>query len=461
MKSVQKDENRLTAIRRAFSEFLLVPSLVILLFIALAWFTNQLDQLKIQWLQPIRDFLQQHFFSDSKATSDLLGAIVSGAISITTLTTTLLLVIVQQSAGSMTSQVFDQFLRRRTNQFYLGFFVGLALYAMVTLATVNAPFNPVLGGTVAFSFTAAALYMLVLLMYTTIDQMRPSQIVHAIYLRILKAHERQLELLSYTTNEHIPDTLEGKPVRSGQAGYLNHIDTKALHAFITAHCPGSKVVFKNTIGNYICFEETLAEVVPAQPSQYELLKEKIRSCVRISIQRDIDTDTAYGIKQLETIAWTSISTAQSNPAPGVLCLNAMHNVLNCFLRQDTPVKKAGDAVLYYCDNSFEVLMQGFETLAVVSSESMQHQPFIEILDILSTGLCKAGASGQARLEKIVLVMLSVMGDHVPTTALDTALRRLEGNLNEAGKQETAALLRDGRRHLAQSLGKLNSRSTRV
>jgi uncharacterized membrane protein len=89
--------------------------------------------------------LQTRIFADAKATSDLLGTIASSIITVTSITISVLLLAVQQAAGSLTHQVFDQFLRRRQNQFHFGFFVGLALYTLVTLATVGESFNPVLG----------------------------------------------------------------------------------------------------------------------------------------------------------------------------------------------------------------------------------------------------------------------------------------------------------------------------
>jgi uncharacterized membrane protein len=92
----------------------------------------------------------------------------------------LLLVALQQSAASLTHEVFDQFLRRRINQFYFGFFVGLALFALVTLATVTESFNPVFGATLAFLLTIMALYLLIVLLYTTVNQMRPAVIIEAI-----------------------------------------------------------------------------------------------------------------------------------------------------------------------------------------------------------------------------------------------------------------------------------------
>ena len=63
-------------------------------------------------------------------------------MTVASITISLLLLALQQSAANMTTQILDQFLRRRINQAYFGFFVGLALYSLVTLtlATVDKPF---------------------------------------------------------------------------------------------------------------------------------------------------------------------------------------------------------------------------------------------------------------------------------------------------------------------------------
>ena len=123
------------AIRHAFSEFLLVPTCIITCFLLLAAATSVLDRGHVDALHPARELLEAYAFADAGGTSDLLGVVAGALITVTTLTTTLLLIALQQSASSLTHQVYDQFLRRRSNQFSFSFFIGLSLYALVTLAT--------------------------------------------------------------------------------------------------------------------------------------------------------------------------------------------------------------------------------------------------------------------------------------------------------------------------------------
>ncbi|TWR26723.1 DUF2254 domain-containing protein [Mucilaginibacter achroorhodeus] len=460
MPKIKTGDSVFVIVRRAFSEFLLLPSIVIILFLALAGLTSFLDQERITTLKPVRQFLQQHIFADPEATSNLLGAIVSGTISVTTLTTTLLLVIVQQSAGSMTAQVFDQFLRRKTNQFYLGFFVGLALYSMIILATVNKPFNPVWGGTTAFCLTALALYFLVLLMYTTINQMRPAEIVNAIYYRIVAARERQLKTFSFTTSD-VEFINESKSViLCEKGGYVTDIDTKLLAEFMKSNFPLSKVAFTICLGDYVAYGEELAQIINGENHENQI-KKAVLNHIRFDIQRDLDNDAGYGISQIETIAWTSISTAHSNPAPGVLCVNLMHNILGVLADEGSLHKDQDCNFIVYTDNVFEELMSGFENLLVVSSESMQHQVFISVLHTLINMLRKLSPELQNRSEAVILLALSVMGDHAYTKSLQEILLKVSKELSLIGLTETAVKVENARKQLESSLGVLNSRSTRV
>jgi uncharacterized membrane protein len=136
----QRNSEIVDTIKRAYTEFLTLPTVVIGVFLLLAIVTSVLDAARLPSLRTARGFLESHFFSDGQATSDLLGAVATGLITLTSITISLLLIAVQQAAAAMSTQIFDQFMRRRINQFYFGFFVGLSLYALFILpATGTSP----------------------------------------------------------------------------------------------------------------------------------------------------------------------------------------------------------------------------------------------------------------------------------------------------------------------------------
>jgi len=58
--------------------------------------------------------------------------------------------------------------------------------------------NPVFGGTIALVSTILALCLLLVLFYTTVNQMRPVVIIEAIRQHVLAAREVQIDLLRKT-----------------------------------------------------------------------------------------------------------------------------------------------------------------------------------------------------------------------------------------------------------------------
>jgi uncharacterized membrane protein len=450
----------LDVIRRAYQEFLSVPTLVIAAFFLLAFASYYVDASEVTWLEPARRFLRAHIFADARATASLLSAIASGIIAVTSITISLLLIAVQQSAGSLTAQVFDQFLRRRFNQFIFGFFVGLALYSLLTLATVNDPFNPILGASLVLVLTVAALYLLIILLYTTINQMRPVEIIEMIHDNILSARERHLIFVRQTRNTPSSHAGVGILVRAEEHGYVTSINLAAIGKALEGLADEVEIVLQISTGSFVAYRDQIAEVKAGSRDEAEKIGECLLNAVHLERQRDIALDPAYGIEQLETIAWTSISTSKSNPAPGLLTIRSLRDILSRWSEDGFPQHSEQPLPIVYRDTVFTKLLGAFETLAVCSSESMQHQNYIEVLNAFTRLFARLPESQQSCAEDIILRILPALGDHVLTTNLDAALTSLVCALEASARKETARAVREAQEKLARSIGKLNSRSTR-
>jgi len=250
----------MSAIRHAFGEFLLVPTCIIAGFLLLAAGTNAIDRGNIGWLEPGRSLLRAYVFADVKATASLLRTVAAQLITVTALTTSLLLVALQQSAGSLTHQVYDQFLRRPINQFSLGFFVGLSLYALVTLATVG-PLNPVFGAALTVVLTIVALYLLLVLFYTTIDQIRPVVIIETLRDHVLAARKRQQQQLIRKTRRSSRFAAPLRvPVTASRHGFVTRIDIESIGKAAARAGAEVEVVLNVSIGTWVAFGDVLAEV---------------------------------------------------------------------------------------------------------------------------------------------------------------------------------------------------------
>ena len=451
-------------IRRAFVEFLMIPTLVIGGFLLLALVMFVIDGSRNGYgADPAARW--GGLFSDPQASRDFLGVIATSIITVTSITLSLLLIAVQQGAASLTSLVFDQFLRRRTNQLYFGFFIGLALYSLIVLASINASHQPVYGLAVAGVLTAAALYMLILLTYTTINQMRPVVIIKSIHDHTLLARDCQRELLRNTRREpRHPHDVRVR-VTSNRSGFVSRIDVSAITEALSD--TDIEVVIRVSIGDYVAFGDPVAEIGMAPQRDISSFEPAIRNAVALEEQRDLDTDPAFGIEQLVTIGWTSISTAKSNPDPGLLTIYSLRDLLARWLNADGAFSSDADAGadrtarVVYPDNLSDQLMKGFESLAVVASESMQHQCAAEVYRSFASLFDRLPPSLQRRAESLLLRSLSGLGDHILTTELEASLSAVIDALTVAGRVQSADAIGVARRQLERSIGRLNSRSTRT
>lgn len=141
------------SVRRSFAEFPLLPTAVIGGFLVLAVVSFALDKSEQRVLAVVRINMMQLVFGSIEATSSLLSALVTGLITLTSITLSVLLLAVQQTAASLTSQV--------------------------------------IGGSIAILLSVVVLYGLLLLIYVTVDQIRPVNIVAAIHDRPLRARTYQ------------------------------------------------------------------------------------------------------------------------------------------------------------------------------------------------------------------------------------------------------------------------------
>lgn len=452
-------------VREAFSAFLAVPIVVAAGFLVLAaglyfvdqafWSSGGQPPDRLRWLGKV--------FGDKGALSSLLDTIATSLITVTSITFSLLLVAVQQGASSYTNQVFDQFLRRRGNQFYFGFFVGLSVFALVNLVTANAEHRPIFGALAATLLTAVALCLIVVLIYTTIDQSRPNTITAAIHDHVLKARKAQHPLLKATRRPAGSPALPlARRVVSEHLGFVTAIAVDQIIRAV-ASCSPVEVELRVVVGSFVAYHDPLAELRcdgGMTSAQADAMAKAITAAITLEEQRDLDQDPALGIQQLATIGWTSVSTAHSNPQPGILVCQALRDII---ARWSEPGESSEDrsSPVIYDDRVPGAAIATLESLTVVSSESMQHQTLAEIMRTFALLLPELSPDRADQVAGIVLRSLSSLGEHVLTRELEDALDVLSQALAATGHDAAAEAVTRATGTLRRSIGVLRSRSTRV
>jgi hypothetical protein len=256
-------------------------------------------------------------------------------------------------------------------------------------------------------------------------------------------------------------------VNADASGFLVGVNVDVIAQAATKMDHEVEIVLLASIGSYVSDGDPVAEIRTDVANDISALEQVVRTALTFGDERDLGTDPAFGLKQLVTIGWTSVSTAKSNPQPGLLVCWSLRKIMTRWFgqhRRDVGFDGSSDdlaAPIVYRDNVYEELMDAFESLAVVASESMQHQTLAEVLRSLGASLPDMPPSLQDRAEDLVLRSLSALGEHVLTRDLDDALYSIAEALDKAGHTKCGEAVRRARLQLARSIGLLNSRSTRA
>ncbi len=424
---------RLLQRAQSLGAFLAIPLLVVFLFLVLAAVTYKIDAAlskKLVKHTPVLTFLES-LFGDRQSTRSLLGTIASALITVTSITFSLLLVAVQQAAASFSNQILQQFRNRKTNQFYFGFFVGLSLYTLITLATVRDIHHPLFGALISIVMTVIALLLILVLIFTTIEQMRGSSVINAIVGNVRHARDKERKTLKATRRE----ASDGLPVRmvhaATNAGTVTGVAVDSLAKALGKCAPGSQLELCVTEGVYVGRGDTLAvlrSTSEVTSGACEAIGEAIDDAIDIGAEPQLEEDPQVGIGQLATIAWNNTSTAVSNPHPPILICRAVRNLVWEWT-EDGPEPDCNSPIVYP-DLTLKKALQLLEATAVASAESKQPQTLAELYEAYAALLPRLDDKSRKQVEEAVRLSLGALPEHVPTQHLNHAMTRLCDALDE-------------------------------
>jgi uncharacterized membrane protein len=398
----------LSRIGRFLREIAGVPLLVMLGFAVLAAVCLVGDQTtSVGFLNRIRALAGQVVGPDA-ATAALQG-IATGLVTVTSITFSVLLLAVQQTASNLSPVVFDQFVRRKSNQAFLGFFVGLALFAYVVMAAVQKDTPPILGATVATGMTVVALVILLVLVHSTVAQMRPTSVIRVIHDRALAARAEEAELVARTLRASRSEHAVAVLARADTTGYVTRVDADVL-ARAVRDAADAEVCLHVTTGDHLCVGDVVVSVRADDPDRAEELATAVAAALTISKQRDLAHDPTTGVDELGNIAWSSGSTSKQNPEVARQALHALEDLTARWLSEEPPECSTPLPVVYR-DNDTDRLVDVLYSLLVVAQESHQELFGAAVLDAYTHLLDRAPALRQRWRED--LAAIDDLVEHMP------------------------------------------------
>jgi len=305
------------------------------------------------------------------------------------------------------------------------------------------------------------------MIYNTIDQMRPAQIIQFIHGRVLEARVEDLRLLGATRRACRSGWTVVASVRSRESGYVVGIDLARITKVVERHAKGEvEIEFDIAIGSYRAVQDPVFRVtcvpgVTLDSEAHTFIVDETLAALDYDDGRNLKRDAAYGLHQLAIIAWTSVSTSKSNPSPGISVIQALRDIISQWSDGETEASEEAMSCIVYHDATPTIATDVLEAVIVAASESIQSQTLSEAVTTIAILLCHVDQLTAERLAEVARRALSSLGEHVLTRQLEAALADLSEALNVREFNIVSSAVSDSTAALAASLGQLNSRSTRV
>lgn len=448
-------------IQNAFGKFLGIPFLILIFFLILTGVLVFLENSNPHWIRSMRQAVTPYLLATPDKTGALLGTIATGLITQNSIVISILLLVLQRVAGSMGNLIYDQYLRRHRNQVYLGYIMGLILMILLVNATINDTTNPVFTALIILVMTGISFFLLIWFLYSAVYQMRPETVVNEIHDNIFNANKQYQKMLSRFREESISDAPIQATLYAKDHGYVSKMKLDRLEKCLEDCDSDTEVIAHFTMGSFLSYGSKLFSIRTHHADEVEALSDCLRHVIVQEDQMTIVDNPKYGLRQMEAIAWTEGSTARQNPETSLMVLHGLQSIMGKLI---IDAKKAYDVdriPFVYEDSVIQSAADVLESLAVVSSASLQHQIFTQVLENIRLAYPFASQAVRSKFMDVIRRILSAMGDHVLTDKLENALWELSRTLTSEGDRVGARMVDAAREKLARSLGQLGSRSTRT
>lgn len=430
------------AVWTAFREFLTRPLVLTGCAVVLAAVTLVHDRGVVPWGKTVAGALSAVL--PSQAIGTFLSTVTPGVLTVISIIFFVALMCVQHQSSKYSPVVLDQFMRRRINQVFFGTFVGLTIYCLIVLGFVSQS-QAVLSGTVALVLSIVTVVLLLVFVYITFDQMRPSSTSWVLQNMALRGRALQAPLLRCSRAE---SQLRDAPATNAAAtglGYVVDIDGEKLEAALRrAQREMNEVEVELWVGMgaHVVPGSLVAQIRGRGAEQRDRLARRVLQSFTIAGVRDIDRDPAQVVNHLSSMAW---SGAVSGDVEGArLAVEGLEGVLMLFRGElvgaEDDVERGSELPLVYADTVDDKIIDGVVNVITASSLSGQHQSAADTLIIVAHLLPNLSAETRALLLSRLERVLPAVSRHWFTVELEDGFARLRQAMHDAGASQFARRL---------------------
>lgn len=441
-------------IQTGFDEFLARPLAVAAAWVVLAAVAVVHDRGLVPWSEYVRDSVTTVMSPESAGR--FLTTVTPGLLTAVSIIFFVALMAVQHQSAKYSPVVLDQFMRHRNNQAFFGMFVGLSVYCLLVLGLVPTE-QTVVSGLLALGFGTATLVLLLVFIYSTMDQMRPNAAAWVLQNMALGARGHYDMLLRRC---RVQSRLREAPATDAvgdRFGYVVDLDVAALiRSLASAEKTMGEVEVElwTGMGAHVVPGAALAQVRGGTGEQRAALAREVANAITIGRLRDIGRDAGHAVNQLSSMAWSA--TAVGGDVEGArVAVEALHSVLTASQTlfhdtaepaRDDPGRPSdstadGDELpLVYRDPVSDKAIDGLVNVVAASGRSGQYQSAADTLTVLSRNLPCLSDENQKTLIGRLERVLPTVSHHLFTVELEHAFHRLGRAMYEAGEPNSARRL---------------------
>jgi uncharacterized membrane protein len=338
------------------------------------------------------------FGAGADGSRGMLSSIAGSMITVAGLTFSLTIVAMAQASSQYTSRILRNFMRDRSNQFVMGFFVGIFVYCLIVLRTIRGGdegrFIPSLAVLFGLLLAISSVGVLIFFIHHIASSIQASSIISSAAEETIGALQR---LFADQVSEELEEAeaqlsaglLEGKvwrPVPARRTGYVQDFDDEGLVTF-SVEC--DRIVrIERGVGSFVVRDSPLVSLSAAANGVQldEATTQRLNELFTIRHYRTIDQDVAFGIRQIVDIALKALSPGVNDTTTAVVCIDYLGAILSeLAVRRIDPHFRSqdGDVRVIARGATFESFVRGaFDQIRDVAAENTAI--YLRLLNALAT-----------------------------------------------------------------------------
>jgi uncharacterized membrane protein len=323
------------------SSFWFVPTLMILLAIALSFITVWIDQKLEANIVENMDWAYSLGPSGSRA---ILSAIAGSMATVATTAFSITIVALQLASSQFGPRLLRNFMQDTGNQIVLGTFISTFVYSLMVLRTVNGvakdEFVPHLAVTIGLGLAIASVGVLIYFIHHSASSIQVDWVIKQVRDDLDVAINRLFpERVGRSISKHqeedsrttIPEDFDrlSCPVKTITSGYIQAIDDNQLMQIAT----GNNLLLRiqQRPGEFVVKGSGLVQVFPEGKVNKKLIAQ-INEAFILGLQRTEQQDVKFPIDQLVEIAIRALSPGINDPFTAIRCIDQLSAAL-CHLAQ--------------------------------------------------------------------------------------------------------------------------------